>query len=42
MNEPFLDGEYFWAALQAVLPYVKVTLGLTLASVVLGAILGLI
>ena len=42
MNEPFIDMEYFWGALQAVLPYVKVTLGLTLASVVLGAILGLI
>lgn len=42
MNEPFIDVEYFWGALQAVLPYVKVTLGLTLASVVLGAILGLV
>ena len=42
MDEPFIDVEYFWGALQAVLPYVKVTLGLTLASVVLGAILGLI
>lgn len=42
MDEPFIDVEYFWGALQAVLPYVKVTLGLTLASVVLGAILGLV
>lgn len=42
MDEPFIDVEYFWGALQAVLPYVKVTMGLTLASVVLGAILGLI
>ncbi|MGM9517873.1 MAG: amino acid ABC transporter permease [Acidaminococcus sp.] len=42
MDEPFIDVEYFWGALQAVLPYVKVTLGLTLASMVLGAILGLV
>lgn len=42
MDEPFINVEYFWGALQAVLPYVKVTLGLTLASVVLGAILGLV
>ncbi|MDD6570572.1 MAG: amino acid ABC transporter permease [Acidaminococcus sp.] len=42
MDEPFIDVEYFWGALQAVLPYVKVTLGLTLASVVLGALLGLV
>lgn len=42
MNEPFIDVEYFWGALVAVLPYIKVTLGLTLASVVLGALLGLV
>lgn len=42
MNEPFLDMEYFLGALEAVWPYIKVTLGLTVASVGIGTIIGLL